>query len=104
MVAHRATDAMLHRLAEYNIRISADRSRGYTGLLSREQAFAAREAYLNDAIECYRSELGSPGSYAAIAVSIFDTQLRSFNRLAVTPESTVSRGRSLAAVGPAQGA
>jgi hypothetical protein len=83
MVADQATDAMLYRLAEYHIQVSTDRSKGHAGRLSREQAFAAREAYLNDAIECYRSDLGSPGSYAVTAVGIFEAQLRSFDQPAV---------------------
>jgi hypothetical protein len=83
MVADRTTDARLCRLAEYHIRVSTDRSKGYAVLLTRAQASAAREAYLNDAIECYRRELGSPGSYAAIAVSIFEARLRSCHRPAV---------------------
>jgi hypothetical protein len=104
MVADRATDARLHRLAEYHIKVSTDPSKGHAALLTRAQAFAAREAYLNDVIECYRHEIGSPRSYAAIAVGIFDAELRSFGRPAVSTESAASRGRSLAAVGPAQGA
>jgi hypothetical protein len=104
MVADRATDARLCRLAEYHIRVSIDRSKGHAALLTRAQASAAREAYLNDAIECYRRELGSPASYAAIAVGIFDAELRSFSRPAGSPEFAAPRDRSPAAVGPAQGA
>jgi hypothetical protein len=83
MVADRATNAMLYRLAEYHIRISTDRRMGHPAPLSRAQACAAREAYLNDAIECYRHEHGSPRAYAAIAVGIFDAELQSFGRPAV---------------------
>jgi hypothetical protein len=84
MVIDRVTDATLLRLAEYHIRVSTDRTGGHrVGLLSRAQTSAAREAYLNDAIECYRRELGSPRSYAAIAVDIFEARLRAFNQPAV---------------------
>lgn len=84
MVIDRATDATLYRLAAYHIRVSADRSTGQRVLLlSRDQSSAAREAYLNDAIECYRCEHGSPRSYAAIAVDIFEAKLRAFHQPAV---------------------
>jgi hypothetical protein len=84
MVIDRATDATLFRLAEYHILVSTERSKGQrVSPLSREQTSAARDAYLNDAIECYRREHGSPRSYAAMAVNIFEAKLRAFNQPAV---------------------
>jgi hypothetical protein len=84
MVIDQATDATLFRLAEYHIRVSTDRSNGHrASLLSRAQSSAARDAYLNDAIECYRHEHGSPRSYATNAVAIFEAKLLAFNQPAV---------------------